>query len=182
MIVLLLHGSRDPRYLESVRAFAEALGLRYAFLEDFSPIHGAVYVPVFIASGGDYRRALRLSGSSIPPLARWPGFKEYLKGLGAAVYIFHGSRDVEYVEDVRSLGLPYVFLEGEPSIGPDACRGVGAPVVLTRGVIYDRIVSAWRSAGCRGELLPPLFEQEGFARYFSEALRSLIAPTGGGNP
>ncbi|MEZ0248086.1 MAG: transposase, partial [Thermoproteus sp.] len=175
------HGSRDPRYLESVRKFAEALGLGYAFLEGFTPIRGAVYVPVFIAGGSDYRRALRLSGSSIPPLARWPGFKEYLKGLGAAVYIFHGSREEEYIEDVRSLGLPYVFLEGEPPVGPDACKGVGAPVVLTRGVIYDRMASAWRDAGCREELLPPLFEQKDFARYFSEALRSLVAPTGGGD-
>ena len=178
-IVLVLHGSRDPRYVESVDMFARRLGLRYVFLKDLRREPGAVYVPIFVAGGGDYRRAVALSSSSVPPLARWPGFGEYLKALGAGIYIFHGGDDEEYVSDILSLGLPYVFLEGRPSIGPESCRDVGAPVVLTRGVIYDRIEAAWRRAGCRGRLLPPLFEQEGFASYFSRALREVLLAAGG---
>ncbi len=178
-VVLLLHGSRDPRYLESVKAFAEKLGVGYAFVRNFARTPGALYVPVFIAGGGDYRAAAALAGSSIPPLARWPEFGDYLRSLGAGMYIFHGGEDEEYISDVESLGLPYVFLEGEPSIGPPYCRDVAAPVVLTRGIIYDRIEYAWRGAGCRGELLPPLFEQEGFAAYFSRALGRLLPGAGG---
>lgn len=170
-----MHGSRDPKYVDSVEAFAKRLGVGYAFLKDFERRPGVVYVPVFVASGGDYRRAVQLSGSSVPPLVRWPGFGEYLKSLGADVYIFHGGDDEEYISDVRSLGLPYAFLEGAPSIGPESCGGTAAPVVLTRGVIYERIEAAWRSAGCGGELLPPLFEQEEFAAYFSRALKLLLA-------
>jgi hypothetical protein len=178
-IVLLLHGSRDPRYKESVKAFAERLGVRYAFLNEPTKPSGALYVPVFVAGGGDYKRAAALAGSSIPPLARWPGFGDYLRSLGADLYIFHGGDDEEYISDVKSLGLPYVFLEGEPSIQQSSCRDLAAPVVLTRGTIYDRIEAAWRDAGCRGKLLPPLFEQEGFVDYFSQALSRLLPHASG---
>lgn len=179
MIALLLHGSRDPGYLDSVEKFAKRLGVGYAFLENFEKRPGVVYVPVFVARGEDYRRAVYLSGSSTPPLARWPGFGDYLRSLNADIYIFHGSYDEEYISDVRSLGLPYVFLEGMPSITPESCGDVGAPVVLTKGVIYERIKSAWRGAGCKGILLPPLFEQEGFISYFSNALKRLLSAAGG---
>ncbi|MFB6490573.1 MAG: transposase [Thermoproteus sp. AZ2] len=171
-VVLVLHGSKSPDYLASASSFSKRTGLRYVFVEDLKAQSGeAVYVPVFVAGGADYRRASEMSGSSIPPLARWPGFADYLRGLRADVYVFHGG-DPEAEADVEALGLPYVYLEGKPHITSRGCVGRAAPVVLARGVIYNRIAEAYR--GCPTELLPPLFEQEGFADYFLGALRGLI--------
>ncbi|CCC80802.1 sirohydrochlorin chelatase [Thermoproteus tenax] len=174
-ILLLLHGSKDPRYRESVERFAGRLGLKYAFLEGFEPRPGVLYLPIFVAPGADYRKALSLANLKAPPLIRWPGFADYLRSLRADVYIFHGSDEPEYINEVASLGLRFAFIEGEPSLKSVGCRGLGAPVVLTRGIIYDRASELWREAGCRYELLPPLFEQEGFVQYFSSALSSLLA-------
>lgn len=173
-LILLLHGSKDSAYVESVAAFARRLGLGYAFLKGFEKREGAVYVPVFVANGEDYKWAVELSGFRVPPLARWPGFAEYLRGLGADLYVFHGSPDPAYVSDVESLGLPYAFLEGEPDLRSKGCPRSAAPVVLTRGVIYNAVASAYRSMGCSTALLPPLFEQPQFAEYFSEALEALL--------
>ncbi|ACB40817.1 hypothetical protein [Pyrobaculum neutrophilum] len=170
-IVLIFHGSRDPTHNAQAAEIAKALGVSYAFLEAAEPRYrgGGLGVPMFIADGSDYRKALEVAAVKAPPLLGWPGFVEYLRGLGADLYIFHGP-DAE--GQIRGTGLPVALLHGEPNVESAPCVAAAAPVVLTRGVIYNEI--ARRYGRCRTRLLPPLAEQPGFIEYLRRALPAVL--------
>lgn len=166
-VVLIFHGSRDSMHNTQVAEIAKALGVSYAFLEAAEPRYrgGGLGVPIFITEGSDYRKALEVAAVKAPPLLGWPGFVDYLRGLGADLYIFHGP---DAGGQIRHTGLPVVFLYGEPNIDSAPCVTTAAPVVLTRGVIYNEI--ARRYSRCKTQLLPPLAEQPGFIEYLRRAL------------
>ena len=168
-IVLLFHGSRDQGHNKQAKSLAEAVGVRYAFMEIEPRFSGeGLAVPVFIADGEDYRKALKVATVKSPPLLGWPGFVDYLRRLGAELYIFHGPDR----GDVVATGLPAAFLHGEPNIETAPCVDVAAPVVLTRGYIYKKIQE--RYGRCRAELLPPLAEQPEFIKYLREAIPTIL--------
>ncbi|ABP51803.1 hypothetical protein [Pyrobaculum arsenaticum] len=169
MIVLIFHGSRDPDHNLQAAELARALGLGYAFMETEPRFSGGVGVPMFVADGADYRHAAEVATVKAPPLLRWPGFADYLKGLGAQLYIFHGPDR----GDVAALGLPVAFLEGEPSIEDAPCVEMAAPVVLTRGYIYKKIAAKY--SRCQANLLPPLAEQPTFIEYLRRTLPIIIS-------
>lgn len=170
-MILVFHGSRDDRHNRQAAEFAMWLGFKVAFMEAAEPRYRGEpnAVPIFIAPGADYEKAAKATGSKVPPLLLWRGFVDYLKGLGADVYIFHGPDETGAI---RETGLPVAFLYGEPSLDKIPCPKRAAPVVLTRGFIYDRIVE--KLARCQSEVLPPLFEQPGFEEFFKKALLQLI--------
>lgn len=175
MIVLIFHGSRDPDHNQQAAELAKAVGAGYAFMEVEPRFRGGLGVPVFVADGADYRRALEIATVKAPPLLGWPGFAEYLKGLGAQLYIFHGPDG----GDVAALGLPVAFLEGEPNVDKAPCVETAAPVVLTRGYIYKKIEAKYRR--CRARLLPPLAEQPAFVDYLRRTLPLIVRKYGVAN-
>jgi hypothetical protein len=173
-VVLIFHGSRDPAHNEQARRLAEAVGVRYAFMEAEPRFAGGLGVPIFVADGADYRKALEVATVKAPPLLRWPGFLDYLKGLKAQLYIFHGP---DHFGEIKATGLPAAFLYGDPNIDEAPCVDVAAPVVLTRGYIYSMIKKKYRRCGAR--LLPPLAEQPAFVEYLREALPKILAASSG---
>ncbi|MEM1597061.1 MAG: hypothetical protein QXP31_04415 [Pyrobaculum sp.] len=164
MVVLIFHGSRDPDHNRQAAELAKKIGADYAFLETEPFYKGGLGVPLFVADGADYRKALQIAPVKAPPLVKWPGFKEYLEGLGAQLYIFHGPDK----GDVAQLGLPTAFLEGEPNIRDAPCVKTAAPVVITRGHIYKQIERLY--SRCQTHLLPPLAEQPPFIEFLRRAI------------
>lgn len=168
MIVLIFHGSRDPDHNRQAAELARAVGADYAFMETEPKFRGGLGVPMFVADGADYRRALEIATVKAPPLVKWPGFAEYLRGLGAELYIFHGPDR----GDVASLGLPVAFIEGEPNLDKAPCVEVAAPVVITRGHIYKLIQAKY--SRCPARLMPPLAEQPKFVEYLRKTLPLVV--------
>ncbi|MEZ0319397.1 MAG: hypothetical protein ABWK05_05320 [Pyrobaculum sp.] len=164
MVVLIFHGSRDPDHNKQAEELARKIGADYAFLETEPLYKGGLGIPVFIADGADYRRALEIATVKAPPLVKWPGFREYLASQGAQLYIFHGPDR----GDVAELGLPLAFLYGEPNIRNAPCVKTAAPVVLTRGYIYKQIEKLY--SRCQARLLPPLAEQPTFVEYLRRTI------------
>jgi len=172
VLVLIFHGSPDAEHNKQAAMLAKAVGAGYAFLEAEPMFTGGLGMPVFVADGADYRKALSIAAVKAPPLVKWPGFREFLLSLGAQLYIFHGPDR----GDVGALGLPVAFLEGEPNIRDAPCVNVAAPVVLTRGYIYKKIESLYARCGAR--LLPPLAEQRQFLLYFKSVLPIVLEKWG----
>lgn len=169
MIVLIFHGSRDEEHNRQARQLAETLGYSYAFMEREPYFNSGLGIPMFIADGADYRKALHVATVKSPPLIKWPGFVEYLKTLGAELYIFHGP---DHGGEIGGLGLPVAFLEGEPNVSTAPCVKTAAPVVLTRGYIYKKIAAAY--SRCGAELLPPLVEQRQFVEYLRQVIPHIV--------
>lgn len=120
-VVIVLHGSQDPDYIDSVRHFAENVGLYYAFISYSKPsindVVGDVYIPLFIGYGKDYERAVAVTGFEAPPLLEWPGVRDFLLGLGPGLYVFHGENDVRFISDLGKLNIRDVaFLKIEPTL------------------------------------------------------------------
>lgn len=110
-VILLFHGSRDHQHNEQAKALAEAVGAGYAFMEAEPRFAGeGLAIPMFIADGEDYRKALAAATVKSPPLLKWPGFVDYLRSLGAQLYIFHGP---DATGEVKATGVPVAFLYGE---------------------------------------------------------------------
>ena len=169
-VILLFHGSRDRQHNEQAKALAEAVGAGYAFMEAESRFAGeGLAIPLFVADGEDYRRALAVATVKSPPLLKWPGFVDYLRSLGAQLYIFHGP---DRAGEIKAAGMPVAFLYGEPNVDMAPCVDVAAPVVLTRGYIYKKIQE--RYGRCKAKLFPPLAEQPGFIKYLREAIPTIL--------
>jgi hypothetical protein len=169
-VILLFHGSRDHQHNEQAKALAEAVGAGYAFMEVEPRFAGeGLAIPMFIADGEDYRKALAAATVKSPPLLKWPGFVDYLRSLGAQLHIFHGP---DATGDVKATGIPVAFLYGEPNVDTAPCVDVAAPVVLTRGYIYKKIQE--RYGRCKAKLLPPLAEQPEFIKYLRETIPTIL--------
>ncbi len=184
-IVIVLHGSRDNEYVDSVRYFAERVGVLYAFVSLSKPsiddAKGDVYMPLFIGYGKDYDRAVSITGFETPPILRWPQFKDFLINLGPGLYVFHGDLDQRFIEDTNRLGLQdMAFLRIKPALRDyvsKRCPGRVIPVVLTHGVIYREILRIVNEL-CPGvEVVRPLFELEAFISYFKEEIPWLVRNT-----
>ncbi|WP_252900243.1 hypothetical protein [Vulcanisaeta sp. JCM 14467] len=93
-IVIVLHGSRDPDYINSVKRFAEGVGISYAFISYSKPsindVAGDIYIPLFVGYGKDYERAVSITGFEAPPLLRWPHVGDFLLSLGPGYMYFMG--------------------------------------------------------------------------------------------
>ncbi len=178
-LVLVFHGSHDPRHVRAALAFARRVGARVAFKEASRPgigdVRGDIYVPMFLGWGKDYMEAASLTGSTIPPIMEWPGFGDFVRSLGASLYLLHGSHEERYLQEVEMLGVDYAFLVGEPNVAHVPCPPTAMPLVLTPGAIHDRLVGRL-SSRCPGTVLVggPLVEMPVFERYFRGALRRLL--------
>jgi len=169
-VILLFHGSRDHQHNEQAKALAEAVGAGYAFMETEPRFAGeGLAIPMFIADGEDYRKALAAATVKSPPLLKWPGFVNYLRSLGAPLYILHGP---DATGEVKATGIPVAFLYGEPNVDAAPCVDVAAPVVFTRGYIYKKIQE--RYGRCKAKLLPPLAEQQEFIKYLRETIPKIL--------
>ncbi|WP_054842203.1 hypothetical protein [Vulcanisaeta distributa] len=185
-IVIVLHGSRDPNYVNSVRRFAENVGVDYAFVSYSKPsineVVGDLYIPLFIGYGKDYERAVDIAGFEAPPLLKWPGIRDFLLSLGPGLYVFHGDNDQRFIENVGDLNLYDVaFLKIEPTLRSylaNHCPNRVIPVVLTQGMIYKEILTMVKNSCPNAEVLrPPLFELQRFMNYFRDSLPWLIQST-----
>ncbi|BDR91947.1 hypothetical protein Vsou_10400 [Vulcanisaeta souniana JCM 11219] len=184
-IVIVLHGSRDSEYVDSVRHFAERVGVLYAFVSLSRPsvneAEGDVYIPLFIGYGKDYERAVSITGFETPPVLRWPRIKDFLISLGPGLYVFHGDPDPRFLEDTNRLGLRDIaFLKIKPTLRDymsSRCPGKVIPVVLTHGVIYREILRTVNELCPGTEVVRPLFELETFISYFREKMSWLVRNT-----
>ncbi len=168
-VVLIFHGSRDQRHNEQAKALAEAVGAGYAFMEAEPKFQGGLGIPMFITNGEDYRKALKVATVKSPPLIRWPGFVEYLRSLNAELYIFHGPDETG---EIKATDLPIALLYGDPNIDQAPCVETAAPVLLTRGYIYNKIEERYRR--CKAKLLPPLAEQPEFTEYLRKTIPTIL--------
>ena len=184
-VVIVLHGSRDPDYIDSVRRFAESLGIGYAFVSysrpSISDVVGDVYMPLFVGYGKDYDRAVAATGFETPPLLRWPHVRDFLLSLGPGLYVLHGDDDPRFINDVSGLGIrDMAFLNIEPTLEnylTNHCPGRVIPIVLTQGVIYKEVVNTVKNSCPDTEVLKPLFELREFMEYFRNSLPWLIQST-----
>lgn len=184
-IVLVLHGSDDQEYIESVRSFTNKVGVHYAFASYAHPlvneVIGDVYIPLFIGYGKDYEKAVNTSGFLTPPILEWPGFRNLLLSLGPGLYVFHGENDEEFNKEVRNVGINDIaFLTINPTLTEylhHDCPNKVIPVVLTRGIIYRKIVSIVKETCPDTHVEKPLLELEGFVKYFKESLNWVISNT-----
>ncbi|GAB6943873.1 hypothetical protein [Vulcanisaeta sp. JCM 14467] len=184
-IVIVLHGSRDPDYINSVKRFAEGVGISYAFISYSKPsindVAGDIYIPLFVGYGKDYERAVSITGFEAPPLLRWPHVGDFLLSLGPGLYVFHGENDQRLIDDINRLGLhDVVFLKIEPTLRnylTNHCPDRVIPVVLTQGVIYKEILAMVRDSCPNAEVLRPLFELQEFITYFRGSLTWLVQNT-----
>jgi hypothetical protein len=59
-VVIVLHGSGDPDYINGVRSFAGRINVSYAFVSHAKPlvneVIGDIYIPLFVGYGSDYDR------------------------------------------------------------------------------------------------------------------------------
>ncbi len=178
-VVLVFHGSHDVRHVRAALDFARRVGARAAFKEvsrpSLSDVRGNVYVPMFLGWGKDYMEAVSLTGSPIPPIMEWPGFGEFVRSLGARLYLLHGSHERRYLGEVEMLGVDYAFLVGEPNVAGVPCPPTAMPLVLTPGAIHDKLVERISSRCPETALVGrPLVEMPRFQRYFTDTLRRLL--------
>ncbi|WP_054853467.1 hypothetical protein [Vulcanisaeta distributa] len=184
-IVIVLHGSRDPGYINSVKHFADRVGIDYAFTSFSKPlineVSGDVYIPLFIGYGKDYDLAVTMTSFETPPLLRWPRVRDFLLSLGPGLYVLHGDNDPRFLNDVSRLNIRDIaFLKIEPTIRNylmHHCPGKVVPVVFTEGVIYREILTTVSETCRKAEVLRPLFELETFITYFRDLLPWLIQNT-----
>ncbi len=184
-VVIVLHGSRDPDYLGSIRNFAESVGVDYAFISYSRPlvneVVGDVYIPLFIGYGKDYDQAVAVTGFEAPPLLRWPRVRDFLLGLGPGLYVLHGEGDPRFINDVGRLNIHDVaFLKIKPTLRDylaSHCPGRVIPIILTRGVIYKEVLTTVRDSCPNTKVLEPLFELREFMNYFRDSLQWLIRNT-----
>jgi len=72
-VILLFHGSSDHQHNEQAKALAEAVGAGYAFMETEPRFAGeGLAIPMFIADGEDYRKALAAATVKSPPCLSGP--------------------------------------------------------------------------------------------------------------
>ncbi len=184
-VVIVVHGSRDPDYIDSVRNFANNVGVLYAFNSLAEPsvndISGDVYVPLFVGYGKDYDNAVAITGYESPPLLEWPGIKQFLLNLGPGLYVFHGENDQRFLNEIDRLGLTDVaFLKLEPLLNnylTNHCPNRLIPVILARGSIYKEILTTTQNLCPNTNVLRPLFELREFMDYFRGVLPWLIRNT-----
>ncbi|GGP20508.1 hypothetical protein GCM10007981_08880 [Thermocladium modestius] len=166
---IILHGSRDPRYLRAVADFAESLKIQYSF-QCLEPGYG---IPLYVARGADYERAEAACASGVPPLMEWPGFVDFINELGVDLVAVHGSNKPL---TLRGLKPDVSFIEsGEPLLSSyvrSKCPKSLLLLILAPGVIMDKAIK--QLGECRPEIVGPLMELPSFREYFRRALPLVI--------
>jgi len=168
-VKLILHGSKDPRYLKSVSDFAAALNIQYSF-QCPGPGHG---IPLYVARGNDYEKAEAACVSGVPPLLEWPGFIDFINGLGVDLIAMHGSNKPLSLSGLRP---DIAFIEsGEPLLSDyvrKRCPGSTLILLLAPGIIMDKAIEQLRR--CSPNVMGPLMEMESFREYFRRVLPIMI--------
>ena len=165
-LVLVFHGSvTGGDYVSDATRFAEEVGGVATFVEGVGPrpweVEG-VRVPIYVAYGRDYERALALSDVPLPPIIAWPGLNKLI--ADADLVALHGSNHPANQYYLKRLGKPYITL-GDLN-GEARCSGVVRPLVLFRGWTYSRFLKSLRGCVVREPL--------GLVPGFASLAKSLI--------
>jgi hypothetical protein len=184
-VVIVLHGSGDPDYINDVRNFAGRINVSYAFVSHVKPlvneVIGDIYIPLFVGYGSDYDKAVSIIGYASPPLLDWPGIREFLISLGPGLYVFHGDDDPRFIREIGNLDLGNTaFLAIKPGLAEllgRYCPDKVIPILFTNGVIYKRVLDVTKSLCPSTYVERPLFELESFINYFMKSLGWLISNT-----
>ena len=162
----MFHGSvTGGDYVVDATKFAEEVGGVAAFVEGVGPrpweVEG-IRVPIYVAYGKDYERALAISDVPLPPIITWPGLAGLIADADAVA--LHGSDHPANRYYLERLGKPYITLSDLDG-GPQ-CRGVVQPLVLFRGWTYSRFAKSLK--GC------VLREPLGLMPEFAKLARTIV--------
>ncbi|WP_291767509.1 hypothetical protein [Caldivirga sp. UBA161] len=139
--VALIHGSRDPEYINDVDSFFKRIGIGYIFLlgRDEGIIPGSF--PLFLNWGKDYENALRFTDHRLNPLLGIGGFINELKMHIPKTIIMHGSSDIEALRGIgvlKDAGFEVRLLNGEPSVYTMDCSSEAYLLFLFKGIIVRK--------------------------------------------
>jgi|GEM_PF-552837 hypothetical protein len=174
-LVMLVHGSRDPEYLNSVREFSQLLGVGHSLMLNGETHGKGLTFPLFIEYGDDYERALAKANLKVKPLLEWPGFIETLRENVSGAIVMHGSRNPRFREELSELvkaGLKVYLLVGEPNISSIAneCPSEVYLLFLFRGVIFNRAAAEVKANCGDVEVKGPLYREPWFISYLKANL------------
>ena len=173
--VALIHGSRDPEYINDASSFFRRINIDYVFLLGHNEgiIPGSF--PFFLNWGRDYESALRFAEHRLNPLLGIEEFIHELKRRLPKTVILHGSSDIEALKGIRVLkdtGFEVRLLNGEPSVYSMECPSEAYLLFLFRGVIVKRAVEAIKARCPLTELRGPLSSEPWFPDLTRRILKS----------
>lgn len=183
-IAMVVHGSSDKDYIESLEALTHRLGIGYLTIVNYGveSVNYQLTFPLFLVRGMDYERALSIATVKLPPLLEQPEFLEELRRSAPDTLIMHGLRrgNLGILGILARRGFKPYFLKGEPSISrmSGKCPDEAYLLFIFKGFEFNEAYNRAKNA-CPGiKLHGPLSSDEWFIDYLSRLIERLLSLNG----